>query len=61
MSLGVFYPGLAAGLLFCAMSVAASRILLGMHFLSDVLAGAAIGCGLAYGSVWMLRAAGLGV
>ncbi len=34
------------GLLFCAASVAASRILLGMHFLSDVLAGAAIGCAL---------------
>jgi membrane-associated phospholipid phosphatase len=41
--------------------VAASRILLGMHFLSDVVAGAVIGCGLAYGSVWMLRAAGLGL
>jgi undecaprenyl-diphosphatase len=29
--------------LFCALSIAASRILLGMHFLSDVLAGAVIG------------------
>ena len=35
------------GLLFCAISVAASRILLGMHFLSDVLAGARIGTVLA--------------
>jgi undecaprenyl-diphosphatase len=48
-----FYPGLAIGLLFCAVSVAASRILLGMHFLSDVLAGAAIGTALAFGSVYL--------
>ena len=43
ISLGVFYPAMLTGLLFCALSVALSRILLGMHFLSDVLAGAAIG------------------
>jgi undecaprenyl-diphosphatase len=43
ISLSHFYPDLTAGLLFCAVSVAASRILLGMHFLSDVVAGAAIG------------------
>jgi undecaprenyl-diphosphatase len=48
VTLSLFYPSLAAGLLFCAISVAASRILLGMHFLSDVLAGAAIGTGLAF-------------
>jgi len=38
-----FYPELTAGLLFCACSIALSRILLGLHFVSDVLAGAAIG------------------
>jgi len=43
VSLATYYPDLAGGLIFCALSVAASRILLGMHFLSDVLAGAAIG------------------
>jgi undecaprenyl-diphosphatase len=43
ISLAHFYPDLTLGLLFCALSVAASRILLGMHFLSDVVAGAAIG------------------
>ncbi len=43
VSLGAFYPEMLPGLLFCAASVAASRILLGMHFLSDVLAGAALG------------------
>jgi undecaprenyl-diphosphatase len=51
----MFYPSLFTGLLFCALSVALSRILLGMHFLSDVLAGCAIGAALGYGA-WMLYA-----
>lgn len=56
VSLSCFYPAQAPGLLFCALCVAASRVVLGMHFLSDVLAGAAIGTGLAYGAVEALRA-----
>jgi undecaprenyl-diphosphatase len=55
VSLSGFYPELASGLFFCAISVAASRILLGMHFLSDVLAGAAIGTALACGAVALMR------
>ncbi len=43
LSLGAFYPVLLPALIFCAISIAASRVLLGMHFLSDVLAGACIG------------------
>lgn len=43
VALGGFYPEMLPGLFFCAVSVAASRVVLGMHFLSDVLAGAAIG------------------
>jgi undecaprenyl-diphosphatase len=46
VSLGHFYPDAYAGLFFCAASVAASRVLLGMHFLTDVIAGAMIGSGL---------------
>lgn len=43
LALGSFYPSMLPGLLFCAASVALSRILLGMHFLTDVLAGAVLG------------------
>jgi len=46
--LGLFYPQLADVLLFVAVCIAASRIILGMHFLSDVLAGSAIGATLGY-------------
>ena len=46
--LALIYADLTAGLLFCAISVAVSRILLGMHFLSDVIAGALIGAGVGY-------------
>jgi undecaprenyl-diphosphatase len=47
-SLGLFYPEWMVGLLFCAASVAVSRILLGMHFLSDVVAGSLLGVSLGY-------------
>ncbi len=48
--LSLFYPSLLVGLLFCAISIAASRILLGMHFLSDVVVGALLGGALGYAS-----------
>ena len=48
LAVGNFYPHLLGGLLFCALSVATSRIVLGMHFLSDVVVGAIIGAGLGY-------------
>jgi len=54
ISISHFYPDLAVGLIFCALSVAASRILLGMHFLSDVVAGAALGTLLARISVFLV-------
>ncbi len=55
LSLGAFYPALVVGLVFCAVSVAVSRILLGMHFISDVIAGAALGSGLAWTAVMLVR------
>jgi undecaprenyl-diphosphatase len=42
-TLGLFYPALLIGLMFCALSVAASRVILGLHYLSDVVAGMLIG------------------
>lgn len=51
--LGLFYPVAAAALYFCAVSISASRVVLGMHFLSDVLAGGVLGGLLGYGS-WIV-------
>jgi undecaprenyl-diphosphatase len=45
---GSFYPHALGVLLVGALSVATSRIVLGMHFLSDVLVGAFLGAGLGY-------------
>ncbi len=53
VAIGLFYPSLLLPLLFVALSIAASRILLGMHFLSDVMAGILIGGSLGYSS-WLL-------
>jgi undecaprenyl-diphosphatase len=50
VSLGMFYPALLGGFLVCAVAIATSRILLGMHFLSDVVAGALLGTVLAFSS-----------
>jgi undecaprenyl-diphosphatase len=49
-SLSFFYPTVAVPLFFGALCIAVSRIVLGMHFLSDVVAGALIGLGLALGA-----------
>ena len=55
VSLGAFYPSMLPGLMFCAASIALSRILLGMHFISDVLAGATIGAALGCASAFSFR------
>jgi len=47
VTLGMFYPFVLAIMLFCAVCIATSRVLLGMHFLSDVVVGAVLGTGLA--------------
>jgi undecaprenyl-diphosphatase len=42
-SLGLYYPALLLDLVFCAASVGASRVILGLHYVSDVGVGALIG------------------
>lgn len=46
-----FYPSLEGMLFFMALSIAVSRIVLGMHFLSDVLAGVVLGVALGCGAI----------
>jgi len=48
---GYFYPSLEGPLFFLAISIAASRIVLGMHFLSDVLAGMVLGVAVGCASI----------
>lgn len=55
VAIGGYYPSLLIGLLFCALSVAASRILLGLHYLSDVLAGIAIGTAFGVAATAIIR------
>lgn len=54
-----FYPGLQWPLYFLAVSIGISRIVLGMHFLSDVLAGAVLGLALGLVTIVTFAAYGL--
>jgi undecaprenyl-diphosphatase len=49
--LSFFYPSLEGPMYFLAISIGVSRVVLGMHFLSDVLAGAALGSALGLASI----------
>jgi undecaprenyl-diphosphatase len=48
VALGSFYPEIRVLLLILAANVAVSRVIVGMHFLSDVLVGSAMGSLLGY-------------
>jgi len=54
-----FYPALEGPLFFLAASIAFSRVALGMHFLSDVLAGAVLGSALGVASIVTFASYGL--
>ena len=54
-----FYPSLEGMLLFLAVNIAVSRIVLGMHFLSDVLAGIVLGVALGCASITAFASMGL--
>jgi undecaprenyl-diphosphatase len=57
--LSYFYRGVELPLYFLAGSIAISRVVLGMHFLSDVLAGAILGVGLGCGALTAFAALGV--
>jgi undecaprenyl-diphosphatase len=57
--LSYFYRGVELPLYFMAASIAISRVVLGMHFVSDVLAGAMLGIGLGCGALTAFAAMGL--
>ena len=57
--LSYFYPTLEGVLFFMALSIALSRIVLGMHFLSDVLAGMVLGVTLGCASITAFASFGL--
>ena len=54
-----FYPTLQWPLYFLAVSIGLSRVVLGMHFLSDVLAGAVLGSALGVASIVTFASYGL--
>src|SRR5258706_16112454 len=54
-----FYPALEGTLFFVAFSIAVSRIVLGMHFLSDVLAGIVLGVALGCAAITTFASFGL--
>lgn len=54
-----YYPSLEGALFFLALSIAVSRIVLGMHFLSDVLAGAFLGSALGLAAIVTFASYGL--
>ncbi|MDP9055194.1 MAG: phosphatase PAP2 family protein [Acidobacteriota bacterium] len=48
VTLGSFYPEIMPLLLLLAANVAVSRLIVGMHFLSDVLVGSGMGALIGY-------------
>jgi undecaprenyl-diphosphatase len=52
---GLFYPPLMLLLLCAALIIAISRIMLGMHFLSDVVVGMLLGTSLGYAAFLIIR------
>jgi undecaprenyl-diphosphatase len=51
----IFYPQLQAALFALSVSIAVSRVILGMYFVSDVIVGSLLGAGLGYGAYLLLR------
>lgn len=54
-SLSAFYPSWSPFLLLFAANIAVSRVILGMHFLTDVLAGSLLGVLIGSGCAYLFR------
>ena len=54
VAIGYAYPALFAALLFAAASVALSRVLLGLHYVSDVVVGGLLGWLIGFGAHMLL-------
>jgi undecaprenyl-diphosphatase len=52
--LSLSFPEYALALVFCGASVSVSRVVLGLHFLSDVIAGSVIGASIGYTTYTLL-------
>jgi membrane-associated phospholipid phosphatase len=55
VAVGLLYPRLRTPLLALAALVAVSRVYLGVHYVSDVLVGSALGALIGLATVWALR------
>jgi len=53
VAVGSFYPQCQPCLFAVAALIAISRIILGMHFLTDVIVGAMMGSLIGYLSLWL--------
>jgi undecaprenyl-diphosphatase len=53
VAVGSFYTQYQPCLLAVAASIALSRIIVGMHFLTDIVVGAMMGALIGYLSVWL--------
>ncbi len=49
-----FYPPVGVGMLLIALAICVLRVLAGVHFIRDVVAGAVLGFVLGYAGMWLL-------
>ena len=60
VAVGLIHPRLRLPLLGLAAVVALSRVYLGVHYATDVLAGTALGVALGLGAAWLVRTVAAG-